>query len=154
MRGALAVAADFVADVMTKIPKRKIVGGKPHIMEELPDPEGYLHRLKLLREVISGENRTDFAKRLGIEYKRWDNYERGYPMPRQTAFHLMKTFPGMSVEWLWFNMFGNLSQDYAERIRAAELVDREEAKAQKELDAAKAKLEEIKKKRLKGRAKR
>jgi transcriptional regulator with XRE-family HTH domain len=89
------------------------------------DVAAYKNRLRLLREIISGENQVEFAERLGVPFKRWSNYERGYPVPRETAFLLIKKFPGMSVEWLWFGMPGNLSDYYKKRIDAAELLDKE-----------------------------
>jgi hypothetical protein len=107
----------------------------------------YQRRLKLLREIISGENQQDFAQRLGIPFKRWNNYERGYPVPRETAFILMAKFPGISIEWLWFGMTGNLSEAYANRIKIAEQAEREHAKALKALDKAKSKAKETASKR-------
>lgn len=103
-------------------------------------PEAYVRRLKLLREIISGENQIEFAERLGIPFKRWNNYERGYPVPRETAFALMEKFPGISVEWLWFGMTGNLSSSYLDKIKTAEKLEREERDATVALDKAQKKL--------------
>lgn len=111
------------------------------------DVAAYQRRLKLLREVVSGENQQDFAERLGIPFKRWNNYERGYPVPRETAFILMSRFPGISIEWLWFGMTGNLSQSYAERIKAAEQAEREHAKALQALAKAQTKVKQTAKRR-------
>jgi transcriptional regulator with XRE-family HTH domain len=111
------------------------------------DIAAYQYRLKLLRQIISGENQQDFAERLGVPFKRWNNYERGYPVPRETAFALMSKFPGISIEWLWFGMTGNLSEFYLNRIRAAEQADREHAKAVKALDKAQSKVKETATKR-------
>jgi transcriptional regulator with XRE-family HTH domain len=100
------------------------------------DVEAYQRRLRILRQIISGENQQDFADRLGIGMMRWNNYERGYPVPREVAFILMKKFPGISVEWIWFGMTGNLSEHYAKRIAALEEAQREETKAVKALERA------------------
>lgn len=107
----------------------------------------YQHRLRMLREIISGENQQEFAERLGIPFKRWNNYERGYPIPRETAFILMEKFRGISVEWLWFGMEGNLSDFYRRRIRAAEEAERNHQKAVKALTKAESKVKEAATKR-------
>src|SRR3974390_753952 len=101
------------------------------------DIGGYQRRLRLLREIISGERQADFARRLGIPAKRWNNYERGFPVSREIAFMIWHAFPGMSIEWIWFGATGNLSEYYRERIRAAEQLDRETEVNRKTLDRAK-----------------
>jgi hypothetical protein len=111
------------------------------------DTAAYQRRLKLLREIVSGENQQEFAERLGIPFKRWNNYERGYPVPRETAFLLMQRFPGISIEWLWFDMKGNLSPHYQARIEAAEKAEREHTKALKALEKAQGKVKEAATKR-------
>lgn len=113
------------------------------------DVEGYRQRLKLLREIVSGENQTEFAERLGVPFKRWSNYERGYPVPRETAFALMHKFPGISIEWLWFGMTGNLSQYYADKIKVAEALEKEQRQAARALEKAHEKVKEATTKRKK-----
>lgn len=109
--------------------------------------EDYQRRLRILRRIISGENQQDFSDRLGIDMKRWNNYERGYPVPRETAFLLMDKFPGISVEWIWFGMTGNLSSHYVKLIAEAEAADREHAKALKVLERAQDKEKAARKKK-------
>lgn len=113
------------------------------------DIDAYKDRLRLLREIVSGENQVEFAQRLGIPFKRWSNYERGYPVPRETAFLLMQKFPGVSVEWLWFGMVGNLSDHYRAKIKAAEGLERERIAAEQAAAKAQAKLKEVTSKRRK-----
>jgi transcriptional regulator with XRE-family HTH domain len=112
------------------------------------DVEAYKHRLRLLREIVSGENQADFAKRLGIPFKRWNNYERGYPVPRETAFLLREKF-GVSVEWLWFGMTGNMPKHFLDKISAAEAFERERQAAEKAAEKAQAKLKAVTAKRKK-----
>ena len=113
--------------------------------------EDYQRRLRILRQIISDENQQDFADRLGIDMKRWNNYERGYPVPREIAFLLMDTFPGISVEWIWFGMTGNLSQHYAKLIAEIDLAEREHAKSVRQLARAQDR-EKTARKRKKGAA--
>jgi transcriptional regulator with XRE-family HTH domain len=105
--------------------------------------EDYKHRLALLREIISGENQADFAARVGIPFKRWNSYERGYPIPRETAFLLLQKFEGVSVEWLWFGMEGNLSKDFLRRIVEVEKLHRQRDEAARVIEQAQAALNEV-----------
>jgi len=63
--------------------------------------EAVADRLKLLRRVVSGESQTAFAARLGIETKRWNNFERGSPLSKEVAFLIVKKFPNVTLDWLW-----------------------------------------------------
>ena len=113
------------------------------------DVAAYQTRLKLLREIIAGENQVDFAKRLGIPFKRWSNYERGYPVPRETAFLICDAFPGMSVEWIWWGWTGNLSKAYQDKIAAAALHQKEISAAERAVADAAEKLRAVARKRTK-----
>jgi transcriptional regulator with XRE-family HTH domain len=81
------------------------------------DREAYRGRLRQLRAVY-GESQTEFAERLGIPFKRWNQYERGYPVSRQVAFILCKELPGFSIEWLWFGHEGGLGDNLKSRIKS------------------------------------
>lgn len=63
--------------------------------------EAVSERLKLLRRVVSGESQTAFAARLGVETKRWNNFERGSPLSKEVAFLIVKKFPNVTLDWLW-----------------------------------------------------
>jgi transcriptional regulator with XRE-family HTH domain len=88
------------------------------------DVDDYRRRIRLLRKLF-GENQTEFAARVGIPYKRWHHYERGYPIPRETAFILHDKVPGISTDWIWFGREGNLDAGLRDRLRKLE---RQEAK--------------------------
>jgi hypothetical protein len=57
-------------------------------------------RLRLLRTLISGDDQTAFAASLGIGIKRWNNFERGYPLSKEIAILLARSFPGLTLDWL------------------------------------------------------
>lgn len=59
------------------------------------------HRLSVLRQAVAGENQTAFAIRLGIEVKRWNNFERGFSLSKEIAFLLVQKIPGVTLDWLW-----------------------------------------------------
>jgi transcriptional regulator with XRE-family HTH domain len=64
------------------------------------DEEGYRRRIRLLRRVL-GMNQTQFAAHVGIDYKKWNHYECGYPVSRETAFMLRQKIDWFSADWLW-----------------------------------------------------
>jgi transcriptional regulator with XRE-family HTH domain len=83
------------------------------------DKEAYLFRLRLLR-LLYEENQVQFAKRLGIPFKRWNHYEHGFLISRETAFKLFKQ-EGISPEWLWFgHKNGFLNKAIAARLTKLE----------------------------------
>src|SRR5262245_54843747 len=90
----------------------------------------YVQRLKLLRMIVSGEKQGEFAARMGIDAKRWNNYELGYPIPREVALMLMHKLPGMSIEWLWIGRKDSLSLEYRRKIEAFEHLRLEQATAE------------------------
>ena len=67
-----------------------------------PDsPEAIAERLRLLRRVVSGDNQSTFAARLGIEPKRWNNFERAMPLSKEVAILIVKKFPDITLDWLY-----------------------------------------------------
>lgn len=48
-------------------------------------------RLVRLRKYVSGDSQTAFANRVGIEVKRWNNFERGSPLSKDVALTLVKS---------------------------------------------------------------
>jgi hypothetical protein len=127
---------------------RKIIDGFSKNMDSF-DVEAYKKRLKIMREILSGDNQTDFAARLGIDFKRWSNYERGYPVPREVAFLLHKQFPGMSIEWIWFGTEQSLSPAYKELIHLAQKLDGEREAQLAEMEKIRQKLNASAEKRKK-----
>jgi hypothetical protein len=61
-------------------------------------------RLRVLRHYIAGNeagSRQRFAARVGLEYKRWNNFERGLPLNRDVAIHLVKAIHGLTLDWVY-----------------------------------------------------
>ena len=71
--------------------------------------EAISERLKLLRAVVSGENQTQFAARLGIQPSRWHNLERGFPLSKEVALMLVRKFPNFTLDWLYLGNTNGLS---------------------------------------------
>jgi len=83
------------------------------------DKDAYCHRLQQLRRLL-GMTQTEFAKHVGIAYKKWHHYEQGYPISRESAWILHKTVPGFSTDWLWHGDTRALSQSWIIRLRELE----------------------------------
>jgi transcriptional regulator with XRE-family HTH domain len=79
----------------------------------------YQRRLKMLRRIY-GMNQTEFARFVGIAYKKWNHYERGFPVSRESIFILHQKLRGFSADWLWFGVEADFEQmlEQSEELRA------------------------------------
>lgn len=76
------------------------------------DNAAITRRLHILRQYVSGSDhgsKARFAATIGIEYKRWNNFERGYPLPRDMAIHLVKAVHGLTLDWIYLGREDGLS---------------------------------------------
>src|SRR5262245_25622320 len=113
------------------------------------DKDAYIRRIRFLRAAMGGDQ-LQFAQQIGIPYKRWNRYERGFAIPRGTAMLLYDKL-GVSAEWLWYGLEGNMPKKLLADIKKAETrpeqkefenAQRELRKAQERLAAAKKALGE------------
>ncbi len=77
-------------------------------------------------------NQTAFAAgRLKIGVKRWNNMERGGALSKDIAFKLVRAFPAVTLEWLWFGKIDHLSMSVQDALEKAqrELEEDEAGKA-------------------------
>lgn len=75
-------------------------------------------RLMALRYMVAGENQTIFAAKIGMEVKRWNNFERGSPLSKGMAILLVQKIPGLTLDWLFLG-----KEDGLPRTLQAELAD-------------------------------
>lgn len=81
------------------------------VMKETEDPISRIpQRLQLLRKMIAGESQTAFAAKLGIDVKRWNNFERGSPLSKEVAILIVRTFPDITLDWLFLGRTDGLTQ--------------------------------------------
>lgn len=69
-------------------------------------------RLRILRHHVSGSEQgaqMRFATHVGIEYRRWNNFERNFPLPRDMAVHLIKAIHGLTLDWIYLGREDGLS---------------------------------------------
>jgi transcriptional regulator with XRE-family HTH domain len=84
--------------------------------------EGEVRRIKLLRR-MHRMNQIEFARYIGVRYKRWNHYECGYPMTRETAIALRARIKGLSIDWLWWGDTTNMPRNLMTEIRRIERED-------------------------------
>jgi transcriptional regulator with XRE-family HTH domain len=87
------------------------------------DIEGYCRRIRMLRR-LRGMNQTQFAAFIGVPYKKWHHYERGYPVSRETAFVLHEKIEGFSTDWLWFGDLRAIAPGTLAQLQAFEAEER------------------------------
>lgn len=66
-------------------------------------------RLVNLRLAVAGESQTAFAQHVGIETKRWNNFERGLPLSKDAALILVRKIPGLTLDWLFLGVEAGLT---------------------------------------------
>lgn len=71
--------------------------------------EAVAARLRQLRFAVSGRNQTAFAAKIEMEPKRWNNFERGYPLSKDAAFSIIECFPDITLDWLFRGIEDGLS---------------------------------------------
>jgi transcriptional regulator with XRE-family HTH domain len=80
----------------------------------------YRVRLRRLRAVY-GDTQREFAARIGVPFKRWNEYERGrLLLSMETMLILCSKIDGMTADWLLFGLDGNLSHSLRLRLIEAE----------------------------------
>ena len=57
-----------------------------------------------------------FARFLGVSRGRWNNYERGFPLNQEMVFLLCEKCDGLTPDWIYFGLTGNLSMAMARRL--------------------------------------
>lgn len=87
------------------------------------DKEGYCRRVRCLRAFLD-MNQTEFCKFLDIDYKKWNHYERGYPLSRETVFKLYEKVREITPWWIWFGDTRGLDLTTLERLHQLEREDR------------------------------
>lgn len=95
----------------------KIAGMRPDSNEAIA------MRLRCLRYSVAEDNQTRFATQIGIEAKRWNNFERNHPLSKEVALKIVQTFSGVTLDWLFLGREDGLSvQRHRALVAAAEKV--------------------------------
>ena len=89
------------------------------------DIEEYRQRIRLLRKLY-GMKQIEFAAFMGIDYKKWNHYENGYPISRKTAQFLLKELPELTVDWIWFGNERGVGEKLLQRLQQLAREDRQE----------------------------
>jgi hypothetical protein len=76
-------------------------------------------RLILLREALGFKKATAFAAHVNLDYKRYHNFERDNPIPRDAALTLVRAIPGLTTDWLYLGREEGLSFSLLSKLREA-----------------------------------
>lgn len=79
-------------------------------------------RLRLVENYSGFRTGKAFATDLGILDSRWSNMKGGLPLTYEVAEKIVRRYPGITLDWLWFGNPGGLPVQLQRRL--AEL-DRE-----------------------------
>jgi hypothetical protein len=76
-------------------------------------------RLRVLRAStkLSG---PQFATWIGVDYPRWNNYERGYALPTPIALILCQKVPGLTLDWIYRGRLEGMTLDLVRRLEVAD----------------------------------
>jgi hypothetical protein len=80
-------------------------------------------RLRARRHHVAGSGhgaQARFAAQIGVEYRRWNNYECGHNLSRDMAMQLVKTFHGLTLDWIYMGREDGLSTRLHRDLREAE----------------------------------
>jgi transcriptional regulator with XRE-family HTH domain len=74
-------------------------------------------RLKRLRLAKGFKSGAEFARFLGVSKGRWNNFERGFPMPKEIIELLCKKkIPGLTSDWLYWGDAGGLTVELQRQL--------------------------------------
>lgn len=78
-------------------------------------------RLIRLRKALGYEDGASFARALGISRARWNNYERGFPLPVEMALRVRDQcrrdgYPGLTLDWIYDGNADHLPVDLAIKL--------------------------------------
>jgi hypothetical protein len=87
--------------------------------------EDYRRRVRLLRKLYSMDQKQ-WSEFIGIHYKKWNHYERGYPVSRESQVTLRQKL-GISIDWLCFGDPSGMTLGMLAHLRHLELEECKQA---------------------------
>jgi DNA-binding XRE family transcriptional regulator len=76
-------------------------------------------RLRQLRAAMEYDTQEGFARFLGIDGKRYHNYENGYNLPNKVALLMCQRIHGLSTSWLYQGAEGDLTVSLRDKLKNA-----------------------------------
>lgn len=73
-------------------------------------------RLRNMRKRLGYPVQKTFAQILGIEPRRWNNFENSHPLSKEIARRLLEKFPGLDLDYLDRGNTDGLSIAMARRL--------------------------------------
>jgi transcriptional regulator with XRE-family HTH domain len=78
--------------------------------------EAIRRRLMTVRTKETGDNRSAFARKLGLSVNRWNNYEHGYPVPLSVIIDIINLPTGYTAGYLIDGDRGSLIKRLADEL--------------------------------------
>jgi transcriptional regulator with XRE-family HTH domain len=82
--------------------------------------EAIRRRLITVRTKETGDNRSAFARKLGLSVNRWNNYEHGYPVPLSVIIDIINLPTGYTAGYLIDGDLGSLIKRLADELDGLE----------------------------------
>ena len=106
---SVSMPLSYIPRNLEKQPRKDLVGEKvwkgagfaPMDERDPESNEAVAERLRLLRILVSGDSQTAFARLVGLDVKRWNNFERGLPLSKDAAFKIVRAFPNFTLDWVY-----------------------------------------------------
>lgn len=90
-------------------------------MDNIAEDKAIVRRLMVVRSLVVDDNQAEFARLLGINRSRWNNFECGFPLTMRMARLMVSKVPGLSIDYLVYGKTGNLTVSLANQLRDREL---------------------------------
>lgn len=86
--------------------------------KEVP-PDSQAARMTRLRVALGYDNQVAFAAFVGVDSKRWNNFERGNQVSVEVAKLLVQRIPGLSMDWIYLGSTRGLTLEMATKLGTA-----------------------------------
>lgn len=77
-------------------------------------------RLVTVRTMVTGNNRSAFARKLGLKVNRWNNYEHGHPVPLSVIIEIINLDIGITAGYLIDGDLGGMEHRLAVKLSELE----------------------------------
>lgn len=77
-------------------------------------------RLLILQEYVGAKTQQEMADMIGIGLTSWNHALTSRELSKRTAFEIVRRFPEITLEWLWFGEQRHLTLKTLQELQKAE----------------------------------
>ena len=100
-------------------PLAALSGDMPRAAKKEVPPDSQAARMTRLRVALGYDNQVAFAAFVGVDSKRWNNFERGNQVSVEVAKLLVQRIPGLSMDWIYLGSTRGLTLEMATKLGTA-----------------------------------